>query len=157
MTWTETRCNSIASNIGGLKNNWWREFPLWHSRNKSDLVSMRMWVQSLASLSGLGFGIAVSCVGHRCGSDLALLWLANRPADAALIRPLDWKHPYAMSAALKKKNKQTTNEENVIGVDISKWQKYQSLCFFGPFPTQNFLIILVTTEDKSFKLLSLSI
>lgn len=62
-----------------------------------------------------------------------------------------------MSAALKKQNKQTTNEENVIGVDISKWQKYQSLCFFGPFPTQNFLIILVTTEDKSFKLLSLSI
>ena len=31
-------------------------------------------------------GIAVNCgVGHRCGSDLALLWLWYRSAAAALI------------------------------------------------------------------------
>ena len=44
----------------------------------------------------------MSCgVGHRCGSDPALLWLWRRPAVAALILPLAWEPPYAMGAALK--------------------------------------------------------
>ena len=48
----------------------------------------------------------MSCrVGHRCGSDLALLWLWHRPADAALIRPLAWEFPYATSAAQRKKER----------------------------------------------------
>ena len=48
----------------------------------------------------------MSCgVGHRCGSDPALLWLWRRPAVAALILPLAWEPPYAMGAALKKKEK----------------------------------------------------
>ena len=35
-----------------------------------------LWVQSLASLSGLRIGLAMSCgVGRRCGSDPVLLWL----------------------------------------------------------------------------------
>ena len=34
--------------------------------------------------------------------DLALLWLWCRPAATALIGPLAWEPPYAMSAALKK-------------------------------------------------------
>ena len=52
----------------------------------SPLVSIRMQVQSLASLSGLGFGVAASWhVGHRCSSDLALLWLWCRLAAIALI------------------------------------------------------------------------
>ena len=39
-----------------------------------------MWVGSLASRRGLRTGIAASCgVGHRCGSDLAWLWLWCRP------------------------------------------------------------------------------
>ena len=42
-------------------------------------------------------------------SDLALLWLWRRPAATALIRPLAWKPPNAVGAALKrqkeKKNK----------------------------------------------------
>ena len=38
--------------------------------------TLRMWVQSLASLSGQESGVVASCgVGHRCGSDPALLWL----------------------------------------------------------------------------------
>ena len=46
----------------------------------------------------------MSCgVGHRHGSDLALLWLWHRPAAVALIGPLAWEHPYAVGAALKKK------------------------------------------------------
>ena len=48
----------------------------------------------------------MSCgVGHRCGLDLALLWLWRRPEAAALIRSLAWGPPYAASAALKIKNK----------------------------------------------------
>ena len=69
---------------------------------------MRLWVQSLASLSGLGSGIAVSCgVGHRHGSDPTLLWLWCRPAATALIGSLAWEPPYAVGAALKRQtNKQ---------------------------------------------------
>ena len=50
----------------------------------------------------------MSCgVGHRLGSDPALLWLWCRPvAAAAPTQPLAWKLPYAMGAALNKtKNK----------------------------------------------------
>ena len=48
-------------------------------RNPVPLVSMRMWVQSLASLS-----VAMCCgVGHRCCWDPALLWLWHRLAAAA--------------------------------------------------------------------------
>ena len=44
----------------------------------------------------------MSCgVSHRCGWDLALLWLWRRPAATALILPLVWEPPYAMSVALK--------------------------------------------------------
>ena len=54
----------------------------------------------------------MSCgVGHRCGLDPALLWLWHRPADIALIRPLAWKPPYALGAALKSKN-QANKQKN---------------------------------------------
>ena len=47
----------------------------------------------------------MSCgIGRRRSSDLALLWLWCRPAAAALIGPLAWEPPYAVGAALKKKN-----------------------------------------------------
>ena len=56
------------------------------------LVSVRMRVRSLASLSGLGSGVAVSCgVGRRLGLDPALLWLWCRPAAVVLVRPLAWE------------------------------------------------------------------
>ena len=45
----------------------------------------------------------MSCgVGHRCSSDLALLWLWRRPAAIALTRPLAWGPLYAAGAALKR-------------------------------------------------------
>ena len=59
-------------------------------------------------------GVAVSCsVGHRRGSDPALLWLWHRVAAAALIRPLAWEVPYATRPALKskKKRKKQTNKQ----------------------------------------------
>ena len=40
--------------------------------------------------------------GHRCSLNLTLLWLWYRPAATALIRPLAWKPPYAVGAALKR-------------------------------------------------------
>ena len=47
----------------------------------------------------------MSCaLGGRRGSDLALLWLWCRPVATALIRLLAWELPYAVGAALKRKN-----------------------------------------------------
>ena len=60
--------------------------PVVVQQKQIQLGSMRMWVRLLASLSGLGSGAAVSCsVGHRRGSDPALLWLGCRLAAVALI------------------------------------------------------------------------
>ena len=87
------------------------EFLLWLSGLRARLVSMRMWVPSLALLSGKGSGIAVSCgVGHRCGSDSTLLWLWRRPAAVAPIRPLAWEPPYAAGMALKRQKDKTKKE-----------------------------------------------
>ena len=49
-------------------------------------------------------------VGCRRGSDLALLWLWQRPAATALIRPQAWEPPYAAGAALKKDQKKKKKE-----------------------------------------------
>ena len=51
----------------------------------------------------------MSCgVGCRRGSDLALLWLWHRSTTAALIGPLVLELPYAASAVLKKKKKNSS-------------------------------------------------
>ena len=45
----------------------------------------------------------MSCgVGHRCTSDLVLLWLC-RPAATSLTGPLAWEPPYAVGAAPEEK------------------------------------------------------
>ena len=55
------------------------------------LGTMRFQVQSLALLSGLRSGVAVSCgVGCRLGSDMVLLCLWRRRAATALIGHLAW-------------------------------------------------------------------
>ena len=51
--------------------------------------------------------------------DLALLWLQCRLAAAALIRPLAWELPYAMSVTLKRQKKKKVDEprrQNESGV-----------------------------------------
>ena len=79
-----------------------------HGSVVTQLVSMRTWVRSLASLSGLRIWHCLSCgVGHRSALDLVLLWPWHRLAAAALIQPLAWKLVYAIPAALK-------TEENSI-------------------------------------------
>ena len=48
----------------------------------------------------------MSCgVGHRHGSDLALLWLWRRLEATAPIQPLAWEPLYAAGAALEKTKK----------------------------------------------------
>ena len=48
----------------------------------------------------------MSCgVGHKRRLDPELLWLWWRPVATALIRPLVWKPPYAVGAALEKTKK----------------------------------------------------
>ena len=56
----------------------------------------------------------MSCgVGHRCGSDLELLWLWHRLAATVPNRPLAWEPPNAAGVALKRqKNKQTNKKTN---------------------------------------------
>ena len=76
-------------------------------RKQIQLGTMRLRVRSQALLSGLGFGVAVSCgVGRRRGSDPKLLWLWCRPAATAPIQPLAWELPYATGAALEKTKRQ---------------------------------------------------
>ena len=53
-------------------------------------------------------------VGHRRGSDPALLWLRRRLAATAPIRPLAWEPPCAAGEALekaKKKKKERKKKE----------------------------------------------
>jgi len=72
---------------------------------------MRSKVQSLASLSGQGLSIAMSCgVVCRRGSDLVLLWLWRRPVATAPDLTPSLEPPYAMNAALKKKKKKKTKK-----------------------------------------------
>ena len=65
--------------------------------------------EDVGSISGLiqwvkGSGIIKSCgVGHRQGSDLALLW--QRLEATAPIPPLAWELPYATGSALKQTKK----------------------------------------------------
>ena len=77
-------------------------------RKQIPLGTMRLWVQSLASLSGLRIR---HCRELWCrsqmSSDPMLLWLWCRPAATAPIRPLAWEPPYAMGTALKRQNTHT--------------------------------------------------
>ena len=53
----------------------------------------------------------MSCgVGHRHGSDPALLWLWGRLAAVAPLRLLAWEPPYAQGAALESENKQINKQ-----------------------------------------------
>ena len=79
-------------------------------RKRIRLGIMRLQVPSLASLNGLRIQRCCGCgVGHRLGSDLALLWLWLwcRQVATAPIGPLAWEPQYAMGAALEKKGKKT--------------------------------------------------
>ena len=66
---------------------------------------------------GWGSSTAMSCgEGHKCGSDLALLWLWHRSAGTPpQIQHLVWEPPYASGAALNKtKDQKTKKKKNGI-------------------------------------------
>ena len=83
-------------------------------QKRIQLGTMRLQVQSLASLSGLR-------IQHRhelwCRSKTRLgsgaLWLWCRPAAVALIRCLAWEPPYAADAALKSQKKKKEKESHL--------------------------------------------
>ena len=76
---------------------------------------MRMWVPSLASLSGLGISMAMSSyVVCRWVWDLALPWLWCRLATAAPIPPIAWKLSDAVGVALEE-------EEEEINLTITTY------------------------------------
>ena len=53
-------------------------------------------------------------VGHRLGSDLALLWLWCRLVAAAPIRPLAWELLYVAGVALKSKKKKKIPQTGML-------------------------------------------
>ena len=86
---------------------------------------MRLWVPSLASLNGLGSGIAMSCgVGPRGSSDLVF---QCRLATVAPIGHLAWEPPNAVSMTLtkkaKKKKKKKKKEEIHVNFLEQSWQR----------------------------------
>ena len=82
------------------------------------LVSMRLWVRFLASLSMLRIW---HCRELWCRSrclDPELLWC--RPAAIALIGPLAWEPPYAVGVALKSKKRNWSLVFKLMGEKV--WQ-----------------------------------
>ena len=79
------------------------EFLLWLRGLRPQLVSTRMWLQTLASLSALR--IQHCCkLQHRSWIQLGpqILWLWWRLAATARIQPLAWERACAVDEALKK-------------------------------------------------------
>ena len=63
----------------------------------------------------------MSCgVGHRCGSDLALLWLWCRLAALAPVRPLAWEPLNASGVVLER---QRTNKQKLPSFLLSRYYK----------------------------------
>ena len=74
----------------------------------------------------------MSCgVGHRCGLDLALLWLwCWLEATVSIIRLLAWQLPYAVDAALKRPKKKRSGSSVTLTL--------------SPFPTYSVLSVLAS-------------
>ena len=95
------------------------------------LGTMRLQVQSLALLSGLGIRL---CHKLWCRLQTQLgfgivMALVYRPVAVALIRSLAWGPPYAVSAALKKQtktNKQTNKKPRCMTLSDFKPQSYSN-------------------------------
>ena len=83
------------------------------------LVSMRTWVQPLASLSGCRIQ---HC--HRCSLDPTLLWLWHRLATVAPIWLLAWELSCAVGVVLKSKKKKEKRKSINTGVPTMAQRKW---------------------------------
>ena len=87
-------------------------------------------------------------VGHRCGSDLTLLWLWLRLLVAAPIQLLAWELPYDAGVALlkKKKGKKYTSFFkyilNIYSRIVNLKQMPEELCVF--------VFCVAVTDDHKF-------
>ena len=90
-----------------MTHRWWvLEFLLWLSGLRTQQSVCEDAGSILTLLSGLRIRSCRDCgIGHRCASDLVLLWLWCRLAAVAPIGSPAWELPYAASAALKRKKK----------------------------------------------------
>ena len=92
---------------------------------------MKMWVQSLASLSGLRI--------WRCHE----LWCTL--AAAAPTEPLAWEFPYTMGAALKKKKERKEKREGKkISVNVARHKAHPYMERNSFLPFHSFRKILVS-------------
>ena len=99
----DTVLSEISQTQEKKKNNWSSHLE---QQKQIQLGTMRMQVQSLASISGLRIG--------RCCE----LWC--RLVATAPIRPLAWEPPYATGVALrqKDKNKQTNKQKKTLTLSL---------------------------------------
>ena len=100
---------------------------------------------SIPGLSGLRVQHCYE-LWHRSqnGSHPALLWLWGRLATAALIQPLAWEPPHAMSVALKKTKKRILSPQNCrMSCDHVDWKQKHNL------KVENYVLLGRLTEDLS--------
>ena len=77
----------------------------------------------------------MSCgVHHRCGSDLALLWLWYRLAAIAPILPLAWELLYTAGVALRRKKKDKTKA-------IKRDKEGYYLMIKGPIQKEDMILV----------------
>ena len=96
--------NACSSCCGAAETN-----PTSNHEVEGSIPALAQWVKDP--------GVAVSFgVGHRHGSDLALLWLWHRLAAVSPIKSLAWESPYATGAKKKNKRQKTkqTNKKTVM-------------------------------------------
>ena len=92
----------------------------------------------------------MSCgVGHRRGSDLALLWLWRRPVATAPIRPLGWEPPYAWGAALEKTNRQKKKKKKKKKFPSSYHLNYQNMLLSEELQSLTFFPLYSKSTGKN--------